>query len=83
MSKRLPCRNVIVMFEEEPKTGPVEISRTLTDAMERAGFHPAQVFTVRRCGFVLTDANQSALTADQRSRWSEAVGEWYRLNAAS
>ena len=76
MSKRLPCRNVIVMFEEE-------ISRTLTDAMERAGFHPAQVFAVRRCGFVLTDANQSALTADQRSRWSEAVGEWYRLNAAS
>ncbi len=56
------------MVDEEPKTGPVDVSRTLTEAMERAGVHPAYVHAVRRCGFVLTEANEASLTADQRNR---------------
>lgn len=75
------CRNLIVMFEEEPNTGPVEVSRSLTDAMERAGFHPSQVYAVRECGFVLTDANAAVLSTDQRTRWSDAVRRWFAQNA--
>jgi hypothetical protein len=68
------------VVDEEPKTGPVDVSRTLTEAMERAGVHPAYVHAVRRCGFVLTEANESTLTADQRARWHAAVDEWFRAN---
>lgn len=68
------------MVDEEPKTGPVDVSRTLTDAMERAGVHPAYVHAVRTCGFVLTEANEASLTADQRDRWHAAVEAWFRAN---
>ena len=27
------------MVEEEPRTGPLQVSRALTDAMEKAGVH--------------------------------------------
>lgn len=68
------------MVDEEPKTGPVDVSRTLTEAMERAGVHPAYVHAVRRCGFVLTEANEATLTVDQRTRWHAAVDDWFRAN---
>jgi len=61
------------MIEDEPKTGPADVSRTLTDAMERAGVHPAYVHAVRTCGFVYTQENASSLTADQRARWDAAL----------
>jgi hypothetical protein len=69
------------MVDEEPKTGPVDVSRTITEAMERAGVHPAYIHAVRRCGFVLTEANESTLTADQRTRWHAAVDDWFRANS--
>lgn len=65
------------MIEDEPKTGPADVSRTLTDAMERAGVHPAYVHAVRTCGFVYTQENASSLTADQRARWDEALDRWF------
>ena len=68
------------MIDEEPKTGPLDVSRTLTDAMEQAGVHPAYVYAVRRCGFVLTQGNESSLTADQVSRWHAAMEEWFQAN---
>lgn len=69
---------MIVMFEDEPRTGPVDVSRTLTDAMERAGVHPAYVHAVRSCGFVLTEANEATLTPEQRQNWHAAVDQWFR-----
>ncbi len=69
---------MIVMFEDEPRTGPVDVSRTLTDAMERAGVHPAYVHAVRSCGFVLTEANEATLTPEQRQHWHAAVDQWFR-----
>lgn len=64
-------------MDEEPKTGPLDVTRTLTDAMEEAGVHPAYVHAVRRCGFVLTEGNRSTLTPAQVTRWDEAVEEWF------
>jgi len=68
------------VIEEEPKTGPADVSRTLTDAMERAGVHPAYVHAVRACGFVCTDENRSQLTRDQIRRWDAAVDDWFARN---
>jgi hypothetical protein len=65
------------VIEEEPKTGPLDVSRTLTDAMERAGVHPAYVAAVRACGFVHTEENADTLTADQLRRWDDAMEAWF------
>ena len=67
-------------MDEEPKTGPLDITSTLTDAMADAGVHPAYVHAVRRCGFVLTEGNRSTLTDSQVSRWDEAMEEWFAAN---
>lgn len=68
------------MIDDEPSTGPADVSRTLTEAMERAGVHPAYVHAVRSCGFVLTEANRSTLTADQVDRWDRALDDWFVEN---
>ncbi len=68
------------MIEDDPKTGPLDVSRTLTDAMERAGVHPSYVHAVRRCGFIYTEENASTLTTDQVSRWHAAMEEWFVAN---
>lgn len=68
------------MSDGEPKTGPVDVSRALTNAMERAGVHPAYVHAVRACGFVYTQENAAAMTADQVARWDTAVDEWFDLH---
>lgn len=65
------------MIDEEPKTGPADVSRTLTDAMERAGVHPAYVAAVRTCGFIYTEENAHSLTADQVRRWDAALDAWF------
>lgn len=65
------------MIEDDPKTGPADVSRTLTDAMERAGVHPAYVYAVRRCGFVYTEENADSLTLEQVARWNLALDEWF------
>lgn len=70
-------RSVRVVMDEEPKTGPADVSRTLTDAMENAGVHPAYVHAVRVCGFVLTEGNQDQLTAHQIVRWNQALDDWF------
>ncbi len=64
-------------MDEEPKTGPLDITRTLTDAMAEAGVHPAYIHAVRRCGFVLTEGNRSTLTESQVARWDAAMEEWF------
>jgi hypothetical protein len=68
------------VIEEEPRTGPAEVTRTLTDAMERAGVHPAYVHAVRTCGFVLTEENLHTLSAAQVERWEAAVEAWFASN---
>lgn len=68
------------MIEDEPKTGPADVSRTLTDAMERAGVHPAYVDAVRACGFVVTDENRHTLTAEQVALWERALDAWFESN---
>lgn len=65
------------MIEDEPKTGPADVSRTLTDAMERAGVHPAYVHAVRTCGFVYTEENAGTLTPSQVDRWNAALDGWF------
>lgn len=65
------------MIEDEPKTGPADVTRTLTDAMERAGVHPAYVHAVRTCGFVHTEENAHTLSADQLERWNAALDGWF------
>jgi hypothetical protein len=66
-----------VVIDEEPRTGPADVSRSLTDAMERAGVHPAYVHAVRVCGFVSTEENAHTLTAEQVARWDAAMEEWF------
>jgi hypothetical protein len=68
------------MIEEEPRTGPADVSRTLTDAMERAGVHPAYIHAVRACGFVYTEENAHAFTDEQVARWDAAVEAWFASN---
>jgi len=68
------------MIEDEPKTGPADVSSTLTNAMERAGVHPAYVYAVRTCGFVYTEENAATLTADQVARWNAALDLWFVQN---
>jgi hypothetical protein len=68
------------VIEDEPRTGPADVSHTLTDAMERAGVHPAYVHAVRVCGFVATDENRSTLTPDQITRWDLALDDWFARN---
>lgn len=68
------------MIDEEPKTGPLDVTRTLTEAMSAAGVHPAYVHAVRQCGFILTEANRDSLTPDQVARWDEAMEEWFRAH---
>ena len=69
------------MIDEEPRTGPADVSRTLTDAMERAGVHPAYVHAVRACGFVYTEENAETLTEDQVARWNASLDEWFDEHA--
>ena len=71
------------MIDEEPKTGPLDVSRTLTDAMENAGVHPAYVAAVRQCGFVYTEENANTLTADQVEQWNAAVDDWFEAHPES
>jgi len=66
------------VIEDEPQTGPADVSRTLTEAMERAGVHPAYVHAVRECGFVHTQENEDTLTAEQLARWNDALDAWFR-----
>lgn len=68
------------VMDEEPKTGPLDVTRTLTEAMAAAGVHPAYIHAVRRCGFVLTEGNRSTLTAEQVERWDLAMEEWFAAN---
>lgn len=68
---------MVVVIEEEPRTGPADVSRTLTEAMERAGVHPAYVHAVRRCGFVYTEENAGTLTPEQIARWDAALDSWF------
>ena len=68
------------MIEEEPKTGPLDVSRTLTDAMEQAGVHPAYVAAVRACGFVHTEENAHTFTAEQLRQWDDAMEAWFANN---
>ena len=70
-------RTVGPVIDEEPRTGPADVSRSLTDAMERAGVHPAYVHAVRVCGFVSTEENAHTLTAEQVARWDAAMEEWF------
>ncbi|MCU1350944.1 MAG: hypothetical protein JWM05_153 [Acidimicrobiales bacterium] len=70
------------MIEDDPKTGPADVTHILTEAMERAGVHPAYVFAVRRCGFVLTEENADSFDAEQVARWNAAVDAWYDERAA-
>lgn len=72
-----PTRTVGGVIEEEPRTGPADVSRSLTDAMERAGVHPAYVHAVRTCGFIYTEENASTLTPEQVERWNRAVDDWF------
>lgn len=65
------------MIEDEPKTGPADVSRTLTDAMERAGVHPAYVHATRVCGFVYTEENAASLTAEQVAQWNRVLDGWF------
>lgn len=65
------------MIEEEPRTGPLEVSRVLTDAMEKAGVHPAYVYAVRQCGFVVTKENRHSLTPEQLAAWDAAMDRWF------
>ena len=65
------------MIDEEPRTGPLEVSRVLTDAMDKAGVHPAYVHAVRQCGFVLTEENRHTLTSDQIAAWNAAMDRWF------
>lgn len=74
------CPYRVPVIEEEPKTGPADVSRTLTDAMERAGVHPAYVHAVRICGFVCTDANRASLTSAQLQQWDDALDDWFDRN---
>ena len=55
-------------------------ARTLTEAMERAGVHPAYIHAVRRCGSVLTEENAHSLTAEQVARWDATVDEWFEAH---
>jgi hypothetical protein len=71
------------MMDDEPHTGPADVSRTLIDAMERAGVHPAYVHAVRVCGFVYTEENAHTLTAEQIRRWESALDGWFELNPES
>lgn len=68
------------MTEADPPTGRLDVSRTLTEAMERAGVHPAYIHAVRQCGFVLTEENAHSLSTDQVARWEAAVDEWFKAN---
>ena len=68
------------MIDEEPKTGPADVSRTLTDAMERTGVHPAYIHAVRSCGFISTQENAHTLTTDQLRRWDAAIEDWFDAN---
>jgi hypothetical protein len=68
------------VIDEEPRTGPADVSRSLTDAMERAGVHPSYVYAVRRCGFVYTEENAHTLTSEQIDRWNAAMDEWFADN---
>lgn len=68
------------MIDDEPKTGPADVSRTLTEAMERAGVHPAYVHAVRACGFVYTEENEDSLTAEQIAQWNQALDDWFLAN---
>lgn len=66
-----------VSHDEDPTTGPLDVSRTLTDAMEQAGVHPAYVAAVRQCGFVYTEENAHTMTRSQVERWNAALDAWF------
>jgi hypothetical protein len=66
------------MVDDEPRTGPLDVTHMLTDAMEKAGVHPSYIHAVRVCGFVYTEENADSLSPEQVARWHEAVEDWFR-----
>ncbi len=71
------------MVDDEPPTGPLDVTHTLTDAMEQAGVHAAYVHAVQVCGFVYTEENADALSPEQVARWHEAVDDWFRRHPSA
>ncbi len=57
-----------------------EIANEMATAIEQAGLHPAYVFAVRHCGFLLTERNMHSFSEDDVAEWEEALDRWFDMH---
>jgi hypothetical protein len=70
------------IVSEEPieSTGAAEVANAIAETLEKAGAHPAHVFAVRQCGFLLTDANMDTFSEDDVAEWEDALDRWFEMH---
>lgn len=57
-----------------------EIANEMATAIEQAGLHPAYVFAVRHCGFLLTEMNMHTFSDDDVGEWEDALDRWFEMH---
>ena len=51
--------------------------RTLTEAMEKSGIHPALIYAFQKTERIITEENMQYLTEDDLLEWDDALAEWF------
>jgi len=63
-----------------PPVSAAEIANEMAAAIEQAGLHPAYVFAVRHCGFLLTEMNIQTFSDDEVAEWDDALDRWFEMH---
>jgi hypothetical protein len=50
------------------------------EALEDSGVHPATIYAMERCGFVVHPGNLAHLTPKERQEWRRAIAAWFEAN---
>lgn len=53
-----------------------EIKKMMVDTMKRAGIEPARIYAFEKTGRIVTEDNQSQLTAQDIAEWNAAIDEY-------
>jgi len=57
-----------------------KIPNEMANAIEQAGLHPAFVFAVRDCGFLLTGMNIETFSDDDVAEWEDALDRLFDMH---
>lgn len=56
------------------------IANAVAHVFEQSGWHPAYVFAIRQCGFILTTGNLHLFTEEDIDEWEQALDRWFDMH---